>query len=879
MDIKILLEEDGFACKRIANTYGGTYSSPCPWCGGTDRFRCWPNNGEVGGNYFCQKCGKKGGVKKYLVEHRGLDDSKARSISGITTTYKNTSLRSRLFNKDISFKKPCDIPSQTWQKQASRAIKLAADTIWLYENKKHVYWLNSRGISEATIRRHHLGFNIADTYYDRSYWGLSGVDNNPSKKMIFPAGIVIPHVEGGVVHKIKIRCSAPNARNKYHLVAGSINSVMTLGTGEYHIVVESELDGILLEQEAGHLVTVIVLGSAQNRPDCLVMKRLIESPLVLLALDNDQAGAESSYYWWMRTVPGAKRWPVVNGKDPGESFQNGVNIRDWIEVGIEQYLPGELPSLSRNQTTTDKLHEIAGNNIAQKLAALSKFKNRNAIFVDIITTGEDPFEDEISGIHLSDSENPTLSITKNDILENVDDELDAIFSQSNHKIFYGAKPQLKFLIKKGFKVNGTIVDQKIGAQLIYSGSREIEDRIDIGQMKTGNKSIIEGLETSNLGAVFQLEMDCIPVVAEMEMNGMLIDRSATDCLLSDLQEQLVPIQSELHDFFGDINLNSPDQLLDACQKKGIPITVTKKEMLFPYVKDYPILQAINDYRQVDGHIKKCKEILKNLNSETGRVHPIYNQIVDTGRMSCSRPNIHGTPKKQEFRELFIAPEGSKIIRADFSQIELRVAAEISRDAVMIKAFNENKDLHTLTASLVMNKPVNDISDSERQRVKAVNFGMLFGMGAESLQKSAINSYGVYLSIEDAKEFIRRFYLSYPGLTMWQQQQKGKTETRTLSNRRRIWKDNAVKPNQLLNSPIQGTAADILKKSLVLLSKRLIGRGAKIIGTIHDEILVESRKETAGSTSLVVEHSMIEAGEFYLRSVPVKVDVTVSDTWH
>ena len=130
MDIKSLLIEDGFTCKYIANTYGGTYSSPCPWCGGTDRFRCFPNNGGYGGNYLCQKCGKKGGVKRYLIEFRGLDYSTANSLAGNTTTFKSNNLRSRLLKKEIPFKDPDEIPCQIWQKQASRAITTSAKAIW-----------------------------------------------------------------------------------------------------------------------------------------------------------------------------------------------------------------------------------------------------------------------------------------------------------------------------------------------------------------------------------------------------------------------------------------------------------------------------------------------------------------------------------------------------------------------------------------------------------------------------------------------------------------------------------------------------------------------------------------------------------------------------
>jgi DNA polymerase I len=876
MDIKSLLKEDGFICKYIANTYGGTFASPCPWCGGKDRFRCFPNNGN-GGNYLCQKCGKKGTVLRYLTEYRGMEYSAAIALSGITTEYKNTNLRSRLLKKDNKFKEPSDPPCNKWQQQASELIQVATENIWHPENVGYLDWLMKRGLTASTIRKYNIGYNCADIYYDRSVWGITD-PNNSSNKMIVPAGIIIPHINNDVIQKIKIRCSDPQAKNKYHLLAGSNNSVMVLGFGSCHIVVESELDGILLEQEAGDLVTIIVLGSAQNRPDVLIMKQLVNSDLVLLALDNDRAGVESSYDWWMKTLPNTKRWPVLNGKDPGEAFQNGVNIRNWIQAGILSYDPSGNVNLKQNRVGNNQSDKVSDKDIKRSLAALAEIKDKNAVFVNIITTGNDPFNDSISEIHLSDSGNFILKIKGDDSLSRAKAELEALFSKDSCKIFYGAKSQLKFLIKQGFKVNGPILDQKIAKKIIHNGTMKIDDRISIEQMKIGNKSIVEELKTNNLGEVFQLEMDCLPVIAQMELNGMLTDKIGVNNLLNDLKKQLIPIEKILHDYFGHININSSQQLKNACNLEGIQISDTKKEMLIPLVKDHPILQAIIDYRRVTGHINKCKEILKNIDPNTERIHPQYNQVVDTGRMSCSHPNIHGIPKLKKFRSLFVAPEGSKIIRADFSQIELRVAAEISGDSRMINAFSANQDLHKLTASLLMDKPIKDISDSERQRAKAVNFGLLYGMSAKSLQTSAINSYGVYLSLDDAEKFRLRFYSSYQGFARWQQLQLYKTETRTLSDRRRIWKNQLPKPTQLFNSPIQGTAADILKKSLVFLSDNLIECDTKIIGTIHDEILVETPNKSVATVKIVVENSMIKAGEFYLRSVPVKVDVTDAATW-
>jgi len=877
MDIKSLLEEDGVTCKYIAETYGGTFASPCPWCGGIDRFRCWPNNGN-GGNYYCQKCKRAGKIERYLTEYRQMDRSAASALSGVVPQHKSINLRSRLLKKDNSFKDPSASPCKTWQQQASALIQNTKNNIWYPNNIQYLDWLEKRGLTASAIRKYSIGFNCTDVYHDRSLWGVANPVDNSSKKMIVPAGIIIPHINNGVIQKIKIRRFDPQAQNKYHVLAGSNNSVMVLGSGNFHIVVESELDGILLAQEAGDLVTVVVLGSAQNRPDVLIMNQLVNSDLVLLALDNDDAGIESSYGWWAKTVPNAKRWPVLNGKDPGESFQNGVNIRTWVKAGILNYVPSDNVNFKQNPVLNNQANQISTTDIKKSLSVLAEFKNKNAVIVDIITTGDDPFKDVISEIHLSNSGNSILHIKGDDSLSRAKGGLAAIFSSDSYKIFYDAKSQIKFLVNHGFKVNGPIFDQNIARKLLHTGTIEIDDRISIEQMKIGNKSIVEELKTNDLGAVFQLEMDCLPVIAQMELNGMLIDRQKLDQLLNNLKKNLTPMDKQLHDYFGNINLDSSQQLKDVCNSKGIQIAGTKREILLPLANDYPILQTIIEYRRITGHINKCKEILKNIDSETKRVHPLYNQVVDTGRMSCSNPNIHGIPKLNEFRSLFVAPEGSKIIRADFSQIELRVAAKISRDPTMINAFKAKKDLHKLTASLIMDKPIQDVSDPERQRAKAVNFGLLFGMSAKSLQEYAMISYQIFLSMEDSERFRYRFYSSYKGFEDWQQKQLCKNETRTLSNRRRIWKDQSPKPTQLFNSPIQGTAADILKRSLVLLSDKLFGWDAKIIGTIHDEILVETPDECVAPVKEVVENSMIEAGKFYLESVPVKVDVSDSGTW-
>jgi DNA polymerase I len=871
MDIKALLEEDGFICRYQADTYNGTYSSPCPWCGGKDRFRCFPQNGN-GGNYYCQKCKRTGAVLRYLTEFRGMDYSAASALSGFVSQQKSTNLRFRLLKKDNKFKKPSDSPCKTWQQQASRIIQNAKNNIWHPDNVEFLDWLLKRGLTASTIRKYSIGFNCVDIYHDRCVWGITSAVDNSSKKMIVPAGIVIPNINNDVVQKIKIR-RFDIQQNKYHVLAGSNNTVMVLGSGNYHIIVESELDGILLEQEAGDIITVVVLGAAQNRPDALVMKQLVNSDLVLLALDNDKAGIESSYDWWMKTAPNAKRWAVLNGKDPGESFQNGVNIRNWVKAGLLTY----IPSLNLDVTSKPE-KENQDIDIQQQLENLARLAEEKAIFINVVTTGDNTFNDVISEIHLSGNDLPILRLKGNNFLERGKKELTAIFSNDNYKIFYNAKPQLKFLINHDFIVNGHIFDQKLSKQLIYTGTVNVENRVSIDMIQSSNKAIVTDLGTYGLNAVSVLESECVPVIAQMELNGMLIDKNAVTILLNELEKQLLPLKDKLYSYFGKININSHKELKAALTAKDIVVSDTKKKTLIPRLNDYPILKKLIEYRRIKGNIQKCNEILKNINPTFGRVYPIYNQIVATGRMSCSSPNIHSIPKRKEFRRLFIAPKNTVIIRADFSQIELRVAAEISGDIRMIQAFNKGQDLHRLTASLIMGKAIEEISKKERQRAKPVNFGLLFDMSAKGLQEYAMTSYQVFLPIEEAKMFQCRFLSAYQGFNQWQQEQRCKIETRTLSGRRRIWGNHEIRSAQLLNSPIQGTAADILKKSLVILSGRLINTDAKIIGTIHDEILVEACNKNVKTIKPIVEHSMTQAGQCYLKTVPVKVDVSDSECW-
>ena len=272
---------------------------------------------------------------------------------------------------------------------------------------------------------------------------------------------------------------------------------------------------------------------------------------------------------------------------------------------------------------------------------------------------------------------------------------------------------------------------------------------------------------------------------------------------------------------------------------------------------------------------------KHIHPTTRRIHPNYWQLgAATGRMSCSNPNLQQIPRSDDFRRCFVPAPKHKIIVADYSQIELRVAAEISNDQTMIKAYQEGKDLHALTASLVTGKPLGAITKDERQQAKAVNFGLTFGMGAKGLQSYARNSYGVEMTEHQAETFRNRFFEAYKGIAEWHGKVRNNPSrvTRTLGGRRRLWVAEVAKLTARLNTPVQGSAGDILKKAMAMLPQALDGTGARIIGTVHDEIILEVPEERDKGVAHILKKTMEEAGGYYLKKVPVKVEVSTADSW-
>jgi DNA polymerase-1 len=324
----------------------------------------------------------------------------------------------------------------------------------------------------------------------------------------------------------------------------------------------------------------------------------------------------------------------------------------------------------------------------------------------------------------------------------------------------------------------------------------------------------------------------------------------------------------------------------AAQLLGVDLPDTRDESLAVYAKEHEFVSALRNYRKAS----KLSSTygagwLRDGYHEDGRIYASWRQLrAATGRMACDHPNLQNIPRSGPLRSYIRAPEGRLLVIADYSQIELRIAAKISSDKEMLSAYAEGRDLHTLTAQSLTGRE--EVTKDNRKLAKAVNFGLLYGMGAKGLKSYALRSYGIKMSLEEASLYRRRFFETYPGLKRWHDNerrswQRGDAETRTLAGRRRT---NVEKLTDHLNAPVQGTGADGLKLALALLwERRDECPGAVPVLVCHDEVVVECGAEQAANVRAWLEQAMIEGMETVLNSaggerMPVEVETRIARDW-
>jgi len=423
---------------------------------------------------------------------------------------------------------------------------------------------------------------------------------------------------------------------------------------------------------------------------------------------------------------------------------------------------------------------------------------------------------------------------------------------------------------------------------------------DAAVMLPLREKLIEHLRANALGRCAQLEFECVVPVAGIELAGFFLDKERwreqlavvnkkRATLAEELQEMLAE-ESLQQSFFGpvrnDINLDSHVQLTKALKRIGIEVPEsTRNWKLQPLAAKHPEIAKLLEYRTMQKALTSYGENILEEIKRDGRIHANFHQIgAPTGRMSCTQPNIQQVPHAIEYRRCFRAPEGRKLIIADYSQIELRILADFTNDKGFIDAFNSGADLHRVTAAQVFGVPLEQVTKEQRDFAKRLNFGVVYGIGA---QRFALMT-GMPLS--DAEDILRRYFATYRDLDAWLrkaalQAVRERTAPRTVAGRLARFNfdpedkqaASAAQRNGK-NSPIQGSSADIIKRALRVLHDKLQSTSACIVNVVHDEIVVEAAAAEAEEIAKVVEDAMCAAGEEYVKKVPVKVETEVSDEW-
>lgn len=331
--------------KKVSSTKGGEWQGPCPACGGNDRFHVWPNQNDGKGGYWCRACGKTGDNIQFLIDFDRMNFKEACAYLNITMADRPTDFTPPPPHKQEFIPTQHSNPADLWQEKAQKFITWAQAN--LKENKFALAWLAARGITAEAAEQARLGWNPGengkDIFRARSAWGLPGIfkENGKPRMLWIPQGLVIPcHCEAspsgrGNLQRIRIRREEGEPR--YYVVPGSSMPTMIIGRDRRaFVIVESELDAIACAA-ACPLAGAVAIGSVAAKPDADTFATLKDALQILNALDYDQAGA-NAVTWWEEQFDKCDRWPVPQGKDPGEAFAAGIDLGKWIEAGLPPIL-------------------------------------------------------------------------------------------------------------------------------------------------------------------------------------------------------------------------------------------------------------------------------------------------------------------------------------------------------------------------------------------------------------------------------------------------------------------------------------------------------------------------------------------------------------
>ncbi|MDK9762941.1 DNA polymerase I [Vibrio sp. D420a] len=408
-------------------------------------------------------------------------------------------------------------------------------------------------------------------------------------------------------------------------------------------------------------------------------------------------------------------------------------------------------------------------------------------------------------------------------------------------------------------------------------------------------------QDEKLKAIYEeIEVPLVPVISRIERTGVFVDDMLLGAQSQEIAARLDELEQKAYEIAEqEFNMNSPKQLQAILfEKMGLPVVKktpsgapsTNEEVLQELALDYPLPKLILEYRGL-AKLKSTytDKLPKMINAETGRVHTSYHQAVTaTGRLSSTDPNLQNIPIRNEegrrIRQAFVAPHGWKILAVDYSQIELRIMAHLSGDKALLEAFQQGKDIHAATAAEIIGVSIDDVTSEQRRRAKAVNFGLIYGMSAFGLAKQLGIPRG------EAQHYMDTYFERYPGVMQYMEDTRSAASEQgfveTIYGRRlhlpEIKSRNGMRrkaaERAAINAPMQGTAADIIKKAMLLVDEWIQAEGAgrvKLLMQVHDELVFEVEESALAEIESKVQELMESAAEL---DVPLVAEAGHGDNW-
>lgn len=591
---------------------------------------------------------------------------------------------------------------------------------------------------------------------------------------------------------------------------------------------------------------------------------------------------------------------------------------------------GSRENLARISGMTDRATSYRLVTDASELAGVAEaLKDAPFVGVDIEGTGLSPRDDRMRLLQLATPEETFII----DVFETPDlSPLKEVLEDGPVKVLQNAKFDYSFIFAQQGVRLAPIFDTMLAAQLLDGGQqgasysldavteRYLDEEVDKSQQTedwSGDLSrrqleyaardaeillplrqeLQNRLEAEKLSLVSRIEFGAVAAIAEMELAGIKLDVAKWRELEVVVRERRDLAAERLESFFPQpegvlpleglgpkLNLNSPKQISDAFRSLGIDLPDTKVWTLLKI--DHPAAKALLEYRELQKKLGTYLETYpKFIHPKTGRIHASFLQCrVPTGRLACTAPNVQQIPHEDEFRSCFVAEEGNTLVIADYSQIELRILAEVSEDPEFVRAFNAGEDLHRLTASTMYDVAMEKVTKEQRTDAKRINFGLMYGRGAKSLSAQ------LGTDEERGKQLIDEYFANYPKVQQFLQKTANRAikdmTLRTLAGRIRKFKDTKNLGRQergslrreAMNYPIQGSSADIAKLALISIHEELKDTDARLINSIHDEFVIECPENMADEVSEKVASAMTRAGEKILKKVPVEVETMTSKEW-